>query len=114
MRRHCDSQARFAPLFPSALVQRVPGSAHDTIPFFADTGHAVVLFLAAVAGVDAQGAAQIGGRPPTAVVTSLCSISDVFAHLYARVPPFSLAPCSTCLLRPGAAARLNTSARTGA
>lgn len=41
--------------------------------------------LAAAAGVvDAQGAAQIGGRPPTAVVTSLCSISDVFAHLSSR------------------------------
>jgi len=50
------------------------------------TRGAATVVVAAVAGVDAQGAAQIGGRPPTAVVTSLCSISDVFAHLY--VPPF--------------------------
>ena len=59
---HRDSQARFAPLFPSALVQRVPGSAHDTIPFFADTGHAVVLFLAAVAGVPLRLDALLRGR----------------------------------------------------
>ena len=61
-RRQCDSQARFAPLFPSALVQRVPGSAHDTIPFLADTGHAVVLVLAAVAGVPLRLDALLRGR----------------------------------------------------
>ena len=39
------------PLYPSAFVQRVPGSSHTTIPFQADTGYAVVVFLAAVVGV---------------------------------------------------------------
>ena len=59
---HQLSQAQFAPLFPSALVQRVPGSAHDTIPFFADTGHAIVVFLAAVAGVPLPLDALLRGR----------------------------------------------------
>ena len=31
--------------------------------------------------VDAQAAAQIGGKPPAAVKTKLCSISNVFAQL---------------------------------
>ena len=31
--------------------------------------------------VDAQAAAQIGGKPPAAVKTTLCSISNVFAQL---------------------------------
>ena len=30
---------------------------------------------------DAQGASQIGGRPPKAVETAKCGISNVFAHL---------------------------------
>ena len=57
-----NDQARFAPLFPSALVQRVPGSTHDTIPFYVDTGQAVVLFLAAVAGVPLRLDALLRGR----------------------------------------------------
>ena len=56
------SQACFVPLYPSALVQRVPGSSHTTIPFHADTGHAVVLFLAAVAGVPLRLHALLHGR----------------------------------------------------
>ena len=31
--------------------------------------------------VDGQAAAQIGGKPPAAVKTKLCSISNVFAQL---------------------------------
>ena len=71
---------------------------------------ATAVLLAAVAGVDAQGAAQIGGRPPTAVVTSLCSISDVFAHLY--VPPFFLHRVAPPFARPRCTPY--ASARTGA
>ena len=39
------------------------------------------LLLVLVGTVDAQGAAMVGGRPPKSVVTALCSISDVFAHM---------------------------------
>ena len=41
----------------------------------------LVALILSVAGVDAQGAAQIGGRPPKPVVTTLCSIGAVFNQL---------------------------------
>ena len=101
---HRDSQARFAPLFPSALVQRVPGSAHDTIPFFADTGHAVVLFLAAVAGVPLRLDALLRGRARfvetrLAMEGARLAFRKVWAARYAtddfRLPP-GAAPAAHC------------------
>ena len=65
---------------------------------------ALIIWLICACFVDdvqAQGAAQIGGRPPKSVVTALCTIGDVFAdlcaHLHApRVP--RMHPC--CMLSP--------------
>ena len=46
------------------------------------------LLLLACTGVDArrraQGAAMVGGSPPKAIVTTFCSIGDVYAHMCAR------------------------------
>jgi len=62
----------------------------------------VLVLLALTGGADArrrlQGAAMVGGRPPKAVVTALCSISDVFAHMCERP---NLSSCSlACRPRP--------------
>ena len=90
------SQARFAPFFPSVLVQRVPGSAHDTIPFYADTGHAVVLFLAAVAGKPLRLDALLCGRArftetQRAMEDARLAFRKTWAARYAAVD-FSLPP----------------------
>ena len=57
------------------------------------------LLLLACTGVDArrraQGAAMVGGRPPKAIVTTFCSIGDVFAHMTAITSdPNCMAGCA--------------------
>ena len=56
------AEALYAPLFPRALVQRVHGSSHVTIPFSADCGHCVVQFIGSVAGTPSRHAALLQGR----------------------------------------------------